>query len=71
MRERTCDAGSRMGANVIVTEHEIKALEALMDGFRVMPMKEAAKCGFICTVTSNIHVVGKEVFKTIKDGCIP
>lgn len=61
-----------MGANVIVTEiDEIKALEALMDGFRVMPMKEAAKVAdFICTITGNIHVVGKEVFKTIKDGCI-
>ena len=61
-----------MGANVIVTEiDEVKALEALMDGFRVMSMKEAAReADFICTVTGNIHVVGKEVFKTIKDGCI-
>ena len=61
-----------MGANVIVTEIDaVKALEALMDGFRVMPMIEAAKeADFICTVTGNIHVVGKEIFKTIKDGCI-
>ncbi|MEK7539496.1 MAG: adenosylhomocysteinase [Patescibacteria group bacterium] len=61
-----------MGANVIVTEiDEVKALEVLMDGFRVMPMKEAAReADFICTVTGNIQVIGKEVFKTIKDGCI-
>jgi adenosylhomocysteinase len=61
-----------MGANVIVTEvDEVKALEALMDGFRVMPMVEAGKIAdFICTVTGNTSVVGAEVFKTIKDGCI-
>lgn len=61
-----------MGANVIITEIDaVKALEALMDGFRVMPMTKAAQeADFICTVTGNINVVGKEVFKTIKDGCI-
>lgn len=61
-----------MGANVIVTEIDsVKALEALMDGFRVMPMVQAAKVAdFICTVTGNINVVGAEVFKVIKDGCI-
>jgi adenosylhomocysteinase len=61
-----------MGANVIVTEIDaVKALEALMDGFRVMKMTDAAKVAdFICTVTGNINVVGGEVFKTIKDGCI-
>lgn len=61
-----------MGANVIVTEiDEVKALEALMDGFRVMPMTQAAKIAdFICTVTGNVDVVGKEVFKVIKNGCI-
>ncbi len=61
-----------MGASVIVTEiNEIKALEALMDGFRVMTMVEAGKIAdFICTVTGNTDVIGKEVFKTIKDGCV-
>ncbi len=61
-----------MGANVIVTEiDEVKAIEALMDGFRVMPMTEAAKTAdFICTVTGNTGVVGAEEFKTVKDGCI-
>ncbi len=61
-----------MGANVIVAEIDsIKAIEALMDGFRVMPMVEAAKeADFICTVTGNTDVVGADVFKTIKDGCI-
>ncbi len=61
-----------MGANVIITEIDsVKAIEALMDGFRVMPMMEAAKIAdFICTVTGNINVIGGEVFKKIKDGCI-
>lgn len=61
-----------LGANVIVTEIDsIKALEALMDGFRVMPMAEAAKeADFICTVTGNTDVVGADVFKTMKDGCV-
>jgi len=61
-----------MGANVIVTEIDaVKALEALMDGFRVMSMIEAAKeADFICTVTGNIDVVGEKVFRVIKDGCI-
>ncbi|OGI95635.1 adenosylhomocysteinase [Candidatus Nomurabacteria bacterium RIFCSPLOWO2_01_FULL_42_17] len=61
-----------MGANVIVTEIDaVKALEALMDGFRVMPMTEAAKeADFICTVTGNINVVGEKIFRVIKDGCI-
>lgn len=61
-----------MGANVIVTEIDaVKALEALMDGFRVMPMTEAAKeADFICTVTGNTDVVGLDVFRTVKDGCI-
>lgn len=61
-----------MGANVIITEIDaVKALEALMDGFRVMPMTEAAKeADFICTVTGNVDVVGEKVFRVIKDGCI-
>lgn len=61
-----------LGANVIVTEIDpVKAIEAFMDGFRVMPMNEAAKeADFICTVTGNTSVVGLETFKVIKDGCI-
>lgn len=61
-----------MGANVIVTEIDpVKALEAFMDGFHVMKMTEAAKkADFICTVTGNINVIGADVFKTIKNGCI-
>ncbi len=61
-----------MGAEVIVTEVDpIKAIEARMDGFRVMPMAEAAKVGdFFCTVTGNIHVIREEHFKVMKDGAI-
>jgi len=61
-----------MGAEVIVTEVDpIKALEARMDGFRVMPMIEAAKLGdFFCTVTGNINVIREEHFKVMKDGAI-
>jgi len=61
-----------MGAEVIVTEVDpIKALEARMDGFRVMPMVEAAKVGDIfCTVTGNINVIREEHFKVMKDGAI-
>jgi len=60
-----------MGANVIVTEVEpIKALEASMDGFRVMPMKEAAQyADLICTVTGDIDVISEDHFENIKDGC--
>ena len=61
-----------MGANVIVTEvNPIRALEAVMDGLRVMPLTEAAKEGDIfCTVTGNTTVIGAEHFKRIKDGAI-
>jgi adenosylhomocysteinase len=61
-----------MGANVIVTEIDaVKALEAAMDGFRVMPMHEAAPIGdLFCTVTGNIDVVTPEHFKKMKDGTI-
>jgi len=61
-----------MGANVIVTEIDpIKALEAVMDGNRVMDMEEAAKIGDIfCTLTGNIGVVRKEHFQAMKDGAI-
>lgn len=61
-----------MGANVIVTEvHPIKALEAAMDGFWVMPMSEAAKIGdLFVTITGDIHVIRKEHFEVMKDGAI-
>jgi adenosylhomocysteinase len=61
-----------LGANVIVTEIDpIKAIEAVMDGFRVMPMGEAAKIGdFFVTVTGNRHVIDKEHFEIMKDGAI-
>jgi adenosylhomocysteinase len=60
------------GAEVIVTEVDpTKALEAVMDGFRVMSMLEAAKIGDIfCTVTGNKNVLGREHFELIKDGAI-
>ncbi|MBD1850566.1 adenosylhomocysteinase [Leptolyngbya sp. FACHB-711] len=61
-----------MGANVIVTEIDpIKAIEAVMDGFRVMPMNEAAAQGDIfITVTGNKHVIRGEHFAAMKDGAI-
>jgi adenosylhomocysteinase len=61
-----------LGANVIVTEIDpIKAIEAVMDGFRVLPMNEAAKIGdFFVTVTGNRHVIDKEHFASMKDGAI-
>ncbi|GMR04941.1 MAG: adenosylhomocysteinase [Thermodesulfobacteriota bacterium] len=61
-----------MGASVIVTEVDpIKGLEAVMDGFRVMPIAEAALIGdFFCTVTGNINVIRKEHFAKMKDGAI-
>jgi adenosylhomocysteinase len=61
-----------MGANVIVTEIDpVKAIEAVMDGFRVLPMSEAAKLGdFFITVTGNRHVIDKEHFAVMKDGAI-
>ena len=61
-----------MGANVIVTEIDpLPALEAVMDGFRVMPIKEAVSTGdFFCTVTGNINVIRKEHFAMMKDGSI-
>jgi len=61
-----------MGARVIVTEIDpVRALEALMDGFAVMPMEQAAPLGdFFCTVTGNIHVIRKDHFVAMKDGAI-
>jgi adenosylhomocysteinase len=61
-----------MGANVIVTEIDpIKAVEAVMDGFRVMPIAQAAPIGDIfVTVTGNRHVIDAEHFSNMKDGAI-
>lgn len=61
-----------LGANVIVTEIDpIKAVEAYMDGFHVMPMREAAKRGdFFVTVTGNCDVISGEDFDVMKDGAI-
>ncbi len=61
-----------MGANVIVTEiNPVAAIEAVMDGFQVMPMSEAAAHGDIfITVTGNKHVIRGEHFDTMKDGAI-
>jgi adenosylhomocysteinase len=61
-----------MGADVIVTEIDpVKGLEAVMDGFRVMPMEEAAEVGdFFVTVTGNLHVIRAEHFGHMKDGAI-
>lgn len=63
---------SGMGANVIVTEIDpVKALEAVMDGYRVMPMDEAAAVGDIfCTVTGNTDILVKKHFKAMKDGAM-
>jgi adenosylhomocysteinase len=61
-----------MGANIIVTEvNPIRALEATMDGYLVMPMSEAAKIGdLFVTITGDIHVLRKEHFEEMKDGAI-
>ena len=60
------------GAEVIVTEVDpTKALEAVMDGYRVMSMEEAAKIGDVfCTVTGNKNVLAKQHFSAMKDGAI-
>jgi adenosylhomocysteinase len=60
------------GAEVIITEIDpTKALEAVMDGFRVMSMEEAAKIGDVfCTVTGNKNVLAKQHFAIMKDGAI-
>lgn len=61
-----------IGANVIVTEVDpLPALEAVMDGYRVMPMEEAAMIGDIfCTLTGDINVIDKHHFEVMKDGAI-
>src|ERR671932_2705118 len=61
-----------MGAHVIVTEVDpMRALEALMDGYEVMPMTEAAKVGDVfCTATGDKHVLSREHLESMKDGAI-
>jgi adenosylhomocysteinase len=61
-----------MGADVIVTEVDpLKAIEASMDGFRVMPMSQAARIGDIfCTVTGDISVIRREHFRLMKDNAV-
>ena len=61
-----------MGANVVVTEVDhLKALEATMDGYRVMPLAEASKIGdFFCTLTGDKHVIDKKHFLAMKEGAI-
>jgi len=64
--------GRGLGANVIVTEiNPVKAIEAAMDGFRVMPMAEAATIGDVfVTVTGNKHIIREEHFAVMKDGAM-
>ncbi len=64
--------GSGLGARMIVCEVDpLRALEAVMDGYAVMPMDEAARIGDIfCTVTGDIHVIRKEHWGAMKDGAI-
>jgi adenosylhomocysteinase len=61
-----------MGANVIVTEVDpLRALEAVMDGFRVLPMAEAAKEGHIfCSATGDMHVIDRAHINIMRDGAI-
>ena len=61
-----------LGANVTVTETDpLKALEAVMDGYRVMPMKEAAELGDVfVTLTGDMHVIREEHFSAMKNGAI-
>ncbi len=72
-----CGRGAAMrarglGANVIVTETDpLRALEAVMDGYRVMPVMDAAKVGNIfVTLTGDIHVLREEHFNVMRDGAI-
>lgn len=61
-----------MGAKVIVTEVDpVRALEAAMDGFEVMPMREAARIGdLFITLTGDMHVIAKEHLRVMKDGAV-
>ena len=66
------DRARGLGANVIVTEvNPLNALEAIMDGFRVLPMIQAvAEADLVVTLTGNIHVLRREHFEAMKDGAI-
>jgi adenosylhomocysteinase len=61
-----------MGALVVITEVDpLKALEAVMDGYQVMPMQDAARIGdFFCTVTGDLNVIDGHHFEVMKDGAI-
>ena len=61
-----------MGAHVIVTEVDpLRALEALMDGYEVLPMERASEVGDVfCTATGDKHVIGRRHFERMKDGAI-
>ncbi|GBE01326.1 adenosylhomocysteinase [bacterium BMS3Bbin06] len=61
-----------MGARVVVVEVDpLRALEATMDGYEVMPVKEASRIGdFFVTVTGDINVISRDCFKVMKDGAI-
>ena len=70
---RGCAMRARgLGANVVVTEiNPVRAIEAVMDGYRVMPISEAAKIGdLFITLTGNRYVIDKHHFETMKDGAI-
>ena len=66
------DRARGLGANIIVTEvNPLNALEAIMDGFRVLPMIQAvAEADLVVTLTGNIHVLRREHFEAMKDGAI-
>jgi adenosylhomocysteinase len=68
----TAMRASGMGANVIVTEIDpVRAIEAVMDGYRVMPMAQAAIVGdLFITVTGNKHVIRREHFEAMKYGAM-
>jgi len=61
-----------LGANVVVTEVDpLRAIEAVMDGFRVMPIRQAAREGDIfVTATGNLNVIDREALATMKDGAL-
>ena len=61
-----------MGAHVIVTEVDpVRALEALMDGYEVLPMERAAEIGdLFCTATGDKNVIGRDALERLKDGAI-
>jgi adenosylhomocysteinase len=66
------DRARGMGAHVVVLEVDpLRALQAVMDGFRVMPVSDAARIGDIfCTATGNKHILRREHFEAMKDGAI-